>query len=271
MQSTGISPTVSRTMIKSILVLTIASIVVSLVVTGFIMWMAGRTEALPLALSIAGLCPLAVTPVGTYVIFRQTLKLEAAHNSLTEAHHSLFEVHARLKAAHMDLEHRVSHDSMTGLANRDAFLERLSEAKRLSGQGFLLMIDADRFKQINDDYGHDAGDRALVAVADAISRSIRATDFGARIGGEEFAVILCGAGREDAGIIAERVRVNVENTSFITAEGKQLSVTVSIGGASFGPQSRSKEIMRVADSQLYEAKRSGRNLVCIGNEDTRAA
>ena len=271
MQSTGISPTVSRAMTRKIVFLTLVSVVLSSLITGFILWMAGRTASIPLGLSIAAFCLLAVTPLATYMFYRQTLELEAAHRALGEAHQNLFEVHAKLKATHRDLEHRVRHDSMTGLANRDAFLERLSEAKRLSDQGFLLMIDADRFKQINDDYGHDAGDRALLAVANAISQSIRATDFGARIGGEEFAVILCGASREDAVMIAERVRTNVEHMAFTTAEGEQLKVTVSVGGAVFGPKSRSKEIMRAADRQLYEAKRNGRNMVFISSEQPRAA
>jgi len=271
MQSTGFSPTVPRAMTKKIILVTIVAVVLSLLTTSLIMWMVGRTAPVPLALFIAGACPLAVTALAAYLFYRQTMELEAAHNELSGAHQSLFEMHAKLKAAHMDLEHRASHDSMTGLANRDAFLERLSEAKRLSDQGFLLMIDADRFKQINDAYGHDAGDRALFAVANAISQSIRATDFGARVGGEEFAVILCGASREDAVMIAERVRTNVEHMSFTTAEGEQLKVTVSVGGAAFGPQSRSKEIMRAADSQLYEAKRNGRNMVFIGSEQPRAA
>lgn len=271
MQSTGISLTVSRTMTKKLIFVTTIAVVVSLLMTSVIMWMIGRTAAMPLALFIAGASPLAVTPLVACLFYRQVMELEAAHKALSQAHQSLFDVHDKLKAAHMNLEHKASHDSMTGLANRDAFLERLSEAKRLSGQGFLLMIDADRFKQINDVHGHDAGDRALLAVANSISQSIRATDFGARIGGEEFAVILCGARREDAVMIAERVRTNVEHMSFTTAEGARLRVTVSIGGAAFETQSRSKEIMRAADSQLYEAKRNGRNMVFIGSQQPRAA
>lgn len=271
MQITGISPTISRAMIKKIALLTTGSVVISLLITGTIMFLVGATGAMVLALSIAGFCPLAVTPLATYVFYRQTLELEAAHKALGQAHQSLFEIHVKLQAAHRDLEHRANHDTMTGLANRDAFLERLSEVKRASDQGFLLMIDADRFKQINDDYGHDAGDRALLAVANAISQSIRVTDFGARIGGEEFAIILRGADREDAVMVAERVRFNVEQMSFTTAEGEQLRVTVSIGGAPFDSQSRSKEIMRAADRLLYTAKRNGRNLVLIGSEMTRAA
>ena len=205
------------------------------------------------------------------MFYRQTLELEAAHRALGEAHRNLFAIHAELKAAHRNLEHRANHDGMTGLANRDAFLEHLSGVIGSSRRGYLLMIDADRFKQINDVHGHDAGDRALQAVADAIAGSIRAGDFSARIGGEEFAIILVGASGQDAEVIAERVRANVEKMTVTTAEGRQLKVTVSIGGAAFGPPSRTKDIMRAVDARLYQAKHKGRNLVCIDREATRAA
>jgi diguanylate cyclase (GGDEF)-like protein len=271
MQNTGKSPRISRAMIKKITVLTLGSVVVSLLITGSIMHLIAATGSMALALTIAGFCPVLVTPPATYLFYRQTLELEAAHVALGEAHKNLFAIHAELKAAHKNLEHRANHDGMTGLANRDAFLQRLSDIKRSSDRGYLLMIDADRFKQINDMHGHDAGDRALLAVANAISGSIRSVDFGARIGGEEFAIILRGASAEEAYMIAERVRGNVEKMSITTAEDKQLSVTVSIGGTAFGPQSRTKEIMRAADSRLYEAKRNGRNLVSIDRKVTDAA
>lgn len=271
MRNSGRLPTISPAMIRKVTLLTAGSVVLSMMVTGYIMYLVGATGAMPLALTIAGLCPLLVTPPATYVFCRQTLELEVAHQALHEAHMNLSEIHAKLKAAHKDLEHRATHDGMTGLANREAFLERLSEFKRMSGEGYLLMIDADRFKQINDEHGHDAGDRALLAIARAISGSIRGSDFGARIGGEEFAVVLRGAGSEEALMIAERIRASIEQMSITTAEGKSLSVTVSIGCAAFGPRSRTKEILRAADSRLYKAKRTGRNLVCIDGEVTHAA
>ncbi|MBC7283234.1 MAG: GGDEF domain-containing protein [Hoeflea sp.] len=259
-------------MTKKLFLLTAGSVVLSLLVTATIMYLIGTgSGGMQVALSIAAFCPLLVTPPATFVFYRQTLELEAAHEALGEAHKNLFAIHAELKAAHKNLEHRANHDGMTGLANRDAFLQHLSSIKQSSGGGYLLMIDADRFKQINDVYGHDAGDRALLAVAEAISGSIRTVDFSARIGGEEFAIILGGATSEDASIIAERVRANVEKMTITTAEGAQLSVTVSIGGVAFGPQSRTKDVMRAADARLYDAKHKGRNLVCIDGRAARAA
>lgn len=271
MQNTGTPPKTSRTMIKKIALLTAASVVVSLLMTSFIMWMLGETSALPLGLSIATACPLAATPLAVYLFNRQTLELEAAHKALGEAHRRLSEVHARLKDAHRDLEHRANHDSMTGLANRDKFLARLSELKRKADSGYLLVIDADRFKQINDLHGHEAGDRALLAIGQAISGSIRATDLGARIGGEEFAVVLNGTSREEAAATAERIRARVEEISLTAADGTPLKFTVSIGGAPFSPQSRTKDVMRAADNQLYEAKRNGRNQALVVVGTVRAA
>lgn len=271
MQKTGLKPTFSRAMTKKIGLLTSTSIAISLLITSFIMWMADRTEAMPLALSIAAFCPLMVTPCATFVFYRQTLEIVAAHKALDEAHKNLSVVHAKLKDAHRDLEHRANHDSMTGLANRDKFLARLSELKRRAGSGYLLVIDADRFKQINDQHGHDSGDRALLAVGQAISGSIRVTDLGARIGGEEFAVVLSGADRSAALATAERIRASVERISLTSADGAELKITVSIGGAPFDPHSRTKDVMRAADGQLYEAKRNGRNQSLVAQPDVRAA
>lgn len=271
MQSTGTPPKISRAMIKKMTLLTGGSVVLSLVITSIIMMLLDQPAGLPVALGIAGFCPLLVTPLATYFFCLQTLELQAAHKALSEAHHRLSEFHTNLKVAHEALEHRASHDAMTGLANRDRFLSRFSEFKRKSDTGYLLMIDADHFKRINDLHGHDAGDRVLLAVGQVISGSIRETDLGARIGGEEFAIILRGASTEEALIIAERIRAGIEQISLATADGELLKVTASIGGVPFDPQSRIKQVMRAADSKLYEAKRNGRNRVVIDKALTRAA
>ncbi|WP_081964109.1 GGDEF domain-containing protein [Hoeflea sp. BAL378] len=272
MQSPGRSPTISRAMIRKIGVLTVGSVALSVLITGMIMLLLGAgPDGTRLALTIAGFCPLVVTPPATFLFYRQTLELELAHQALHEAHRNLFAIHAELKAAHERLEHRASHDGMTGLANRETFHERLSEIKRGAGRGYLLMIDADRFKQINDEFGHDAGDRALLAIAGAISGSIRPTDFAARIGGEEFAIVLRDAGVEETLLIAERVRANVERMSVTTADGTPFKVTISVGCAAFAGASHTKEIMRAADRALYEAKGGGRNQVRIETSVTRAA
>ncbi|WP_171904835.1 GGDEF domain-containing protein [Hoeflea olei] len=228
-------------------------------------------EAHRLAFLIALFCPLLIAPPATFVFFRQTAELAAAHEALRKAHENLFAIHAELKSAHRSLEHRASHDGMTGLANREAFQARLDELKAAGEHGYLLMIDADRFKQINDEHGHDGGDRALLAIAEAISAAIRPGDFAARIGGEEFAVLLRQVGGEQAGQIAEGLRARVEAVRVATVEGTSLQVTVSIGCAAFTAQSRIKDDMRAADRMLYDAKRDGRNRVRITPGITRAA
>ncbi|MDF1608288.1 GGDEF domain-containing protein [Hoeflea sp. YIM 152468] len=271
MQKPNISRKHIRTMIRKISIVTVASVLVSLSITATAMILAGMPGAMGLALSIAGLCPLVITPPASYVFFRQTMKLEAAYAALGEAHQRLFEFHLKLADTNRDLLHRASHDSMTGLANRDAFLARLTERMQHPDPGYLLMIDADRFKLVNDMHGHDAGDRALLAVAEAIARAIRNGDFGARIGGEEFAVILNGADREDALRVAERIRSNVEDMSITTAEGKKLKLTVSVGGSELASHASPDEVMRAADAKLYEAKRGGRNRVCVGQRISHAA
>ncbi|MDP3526707.1 MAG: GGDEF domain-containing protein, partial [Hoeflea sp.] len=124
MHTTGNQPTIFRMMMKKIALLTAGSMGVSLLVTGSVMYLVDATGAMGLALAIAGFCPLLVTPPATFLFYRQTLELEAAHRALHEAHRNLFAIHAELKAAHKNLEHRANHDGMTGLANREAFLEQ---------------------------------------------------------------------------------------------------------------------------------------------------
>ena len=262
---------VSPAVIKKIVKLTLFAIALSVPITAVIMYANGSSAGMPLALAIAVLCPVLVAPPVIYLFHRQGLALAAAHADLRIAHQQLFEIHLKLQNSHKELKHKASHDAMTGLANRETFLTRLSALRRKSDVGYLLMIDADNFKLINDEHGHDAGDRVLLAVAQSISSSIRTDDFAARIGGEEFAIILQGTSQEDATVVAERVRASVEQISVATAEGVKLRVTVSIGGSAFGKSRRCDQIMRAADLMLYQAKNSGRNQVCLQFINVRAA
>ena len=121
------------------------------------------------------------------------------------------------------------------------------------------MVDVDRFKAINDTYGHVVGDQVLQTIAQTLKETARATDFVARYGGEEFTVILSNAGQAEAAAIAERYRAAVENRG-IELENKTLSVTASFGLASsdsfpFGTPLES--ILRAADAALYTAKEQG--------------
>jgi len=278
MSQTGSTIRLLRAMAGNIVVITAVSALLSIMITATIIYLSGRLDIMPLGLSIAVTCCVLVTPPVTFLFQKQALLLEEAHVQLQEihgelagAHKQLSRLHDKLHDAYREMERRASRDGMTGLANREAFFRALSTMPRKHDRGYLLMIDADRFKRINDEYGHDAGDHVIRAIAEAISRSIRAEDVGARIGGEEFAVILRDAELDEANLVAERIRTQIEGHRTRTAEGRQLAVTVSIGGAPVDMRSTQEQVMRLADKQLYKAKNHGRNMVCITSEAARAA
>lgn len=177
-----------------------------------------------------------------------------------------------------------SRDALTGLANRRAFdLALAREIDRVARSGepaLLLTLDIDHFKRVNDTWGHAAGDLVLKAVAGALIDSVRPMDLVARIGGEEFAIILPNCGSAFGQTVAERVRRRVERMPVVVSPRQQIEVTVSIGGA-FAPQwVRSTPTLWVerADQQLYLSKSQGRNLVrlepaavsVVSNEERRA-
>ncbi len=161
-----------------------------------------------------------------------------------------------------------SRDALTGLANRRAFeLALAREVDRVARSGepaLLLALDIDHFKRVNDSHGHAAGDQVIRAVAQALLDSVRPMDLVARVGGEEFAIILPNCASSFGQTVAERVRRRVELASVaIGPRAKAVSVSVSIGGA-FAPQwVRSTPTLwkERADQQLYLAKAQGRNLV----------
>nr|WP_306667752.1 GGDEF domain-containing protein [Pseudoteredinibacter isoporae] len=156
-------------------------------------------------------------------------------------------------------------DSLTSLYNRlrlaEIFEREVRVAQRNEIALSLLLIDVDHFKQVNDRYGHDVGDRILIAVADLIREHSRQTDYGFRVGGEEFCLILSGAGLSAASGVAESLREAIENTEFTEGE-EHLSVTVSIGVAEFLLDANDLDgLYRCADQRLYQAKTEGRNRV----------
>jgi diguanylate cyclase (GGDEF)-like protein len=160
------------------------------------------------------------------------------------------------------------YDTLTNLYNRRHFEEKLgAETERSFARGTslsLVMLDVDHFKRINDTFGHPQGDTVLREIAALLKTSVRKKDTVARYGGEEFILILPEAGLEAASMIAERVRRSVEGSRFeIGPNG--LTVTVSLGIATFpnhSPKSK-EELVRMADEALYEAKKGGRNRLCV--------
>jgi diguanylate cyclase len=153
-------------------------------------------------------------------------------------------------------------DPLTGLPNRKAYDERLEQeivrSRRFQHPFTLLIWDIDRFKAINDRFGHAAGDKVLVNVALTLAESIRETDIAARYGGEEFATILCGADGQAALGVAEQIRQKIAQCGFNT-QGKPVAVTISCGLSEFRSGDTAHGIFERADKALYESKQGGRN------------
>lgn len=177
----------------------------------------------------------------------------------------------RLTQANRELEQIARQDALTNLGNRLFADERLREEfirYRTAEIPFsALLLDIDFFKSVNDSFGHETGDGVLRQIAAIIAGAVRASDFVARFGGEEFLVILPGTRLEQAAGVAEKIRAAVAAQSFADV-GR---VTISVGVATVESEQRNKEdIVRLADQALYEAKSQGRNRVCLWHSECAA-
>lgn len=166
------------------------------------------------------------------------------------------------------LEILATMDDLTGIYNRRRFMEILeneaARAQRYKRQLCLLMVDADHFKSINDNWGHDAGDEALRLLARTMKNNLREVDIVGRLGGEEFAVILPETVKEKAADVAERIRAAVESEVLMTSCGP-IKITVSVGGACSSEETINvEELLKQADQSMYRAKELGRNQVYFG-------
>jgi diguanylate cyclase (GGDEF)-like protein len=187
----------------------------------------------------------------------------------TLAHQSAVAISAA--QAHAAIEALSRTDELTGLANARAFKTRIAaevaRATRYDRPLALLITDSDALKRVNDQFGHNAGDRLLVAVAGALRREIRATDFIARYGGDEFCVLLPETNLIGAQQMAERLL-----TALATRDEDGNLCSVSIGIAAVESQiATADDLFRVADLALYQAKRLGKNRVEVGRADSLAA
>lgn len=165
-----------------------------------------------------------------------------------------------LKDAHKELEDLTIKDPLTGLSNRRHFDEVLAQeierATRYQHVFSIIMVDLDKFKPINDTYGHDAGDMVLKAVAMNLSTHLRITDLVARVGGDEFQVIAPEIDETHVGPLAEKIRHSVSDAS-VDFKGQALGVSCSVGVATFGVDaSEAGELHRIADQRMYEDKRA---------------
>ena len=175
------------------------------------------------------------------------------------------------------LKHVGLTDSLTGINNRRFFDQRLNEeisrSKRTASPLTYLLLDIDFFKKINDNYGHQTGDRVLIDVADIIKSQLRDTDVLARYGGEEFSVLLTNTSIDDALIIAERIREQVASMQYQHNNEQSITVTISIGMSELHIVNKNtedntdiiQELFTQADTALYVAKENGRNQTRIHN------
>jgi diguanylate cyclase (GGDEF)-like protein len=201
--------------------------------------------------------------------YRESRRMQ---RQLTEVNQDLVSSREALALAHTELEKRAEQlaraaatDPLTGVANRREFIGRFNDywndALRRRSELSLVLIDADNFKRINDVYGHAVGDVALCALAHTLQATLRQGTLLARWGGEEFIVVLPGAGDDAAAALGDRLRHAVA----AIAREDLPPLTISIGIASLGGRSleRPEQLFDEADAALYEAKAGGRNRVCI--------
>lgn len=231
---------INRRVVKSTAViagvLTAGSVLCTLIVMAF---EPSGGEHVALALSLAVLVPLiCATPVALFVA-SQSEKL------------------ATLNAR---LAYDAAHDSLTELPNHRAMFEALERQMDAGSEAALLLIDIDRFKQVNDSHGHHTGDEALKALARLFPEEAPANSLVARLGGEEFGVMIPGATLADAREVAELLRKRVEALEFSSPDGVPCPLTVSIGIDQLREEFRFFPL-RGADSALYAAKAAGRNRV----------
>ncbi len=176
------------------------------------------------------------------------------------------ELHRQVEAKNRLLEQLALTDALTNLPNRRAIedwaIRQLSAAARYGFEFWIVVVDLDHFKSINDTYGHEAGDRVLKKVAEILKSHSRKSDICGRVGGEEFLLSLSHASPENAKLVVERIRAELEVTKF-SFDGNTLVVTASFGVACFnGKNARDlDQIISYADAALYSAKRLGRNRI----------
>ena len=176
------------------------------------------------------------------------------------------ELAKELELKNISLSERVSIDNLTGIKNRYYFDERIKEevdlAKRQKASFSLLLFDLDHFKLVNDNFGHDVGDKVLKRVTDAVSKIIRSYDIFARWGGEEFVVLMPNTTEAEAVPAAEKIRKTVEDIIHPDIE----KITISIGIAIWEVDDDVDQIFVKADKALYTAKNQGRNRVIVYNK-----
>lgn len=202
-------------------------------------------------------------------LYHEELSIASVKNKANEITHfiGIKEDITTRKEMEAKLQKLASTDPLTGLFNRRVFLERLEQERAKLARlphysAVLLMLDLDYFKRINDVYGHATGDAVLIEFAEIARNTSRTIDVPARLGGEEFAILLSGADKNDALTMAERLREQVAEI-VIDHDVGPVQITVSIGAAIISVEDKNSEtVLHRADAALYEAKNRGRNQTC---------
>lgn len=193
------------------------------------------------------------------------------NNEMGELARTFNHMAEKLESNYTVLKDLAIHDGLTGLLNHHEFQKRLlweiKRAGRYKRGLSLLMMDIDRFKALNDTYGHQAGDKVLKAMGEHLRNAIRSSDEAARYGGEEFALIMPETPGETAFITAQRIGAEIARLPIAISECSTVNITVSIGVATFPQDAATKdELIAAADSRMYRAKRLGRDRVCQSPE-----
>ena len=237
-----------------VVAITVGSIVLSVAISAAVHASLG-VEMSGLAWAVTFACPALIAPTMSWWAFDLVLKVDRAHEQL------------RLQS---------TIDDLTGLYNRRYFMEKLREAiehARRDGTPFAVaVIDVDDFKRINDEHGHLSGDETLRQLTRTCARLVRDIDTLARIGGEEFALLLPATTAAEAEHVLERLRFSIA-AARVRLDERSLGITVSIGLTSPGPNARDVNgVLHEADAALYSAKRQGKNrLVAHGAEERQSA
>lgn len=186
---------------------------------------------------------------------------------LAEAEIQIFFGHTRHSQDHDKMYRRSMLDSLTGISNLRSFELFLSQSllrlNRYQSFVSLVLFDIDHFKNFNTQYGHPGGNEVLKWVAKQMAQLVRNEEMAARIGGEEFAVVLPQVPPEEAYEIAERIRATIEKQEILLQTGQRVKITVSSGIASTSNYQTGEWLMEQADQKLYQAKNQGRNCVVM--------
>ncbi|TYL46574.1 diguanylate cyclase [Marinomonas sp. IMCC 4694] len=205
--------------------------------------------------------------LGTFAIYKSAPSLPSEKDfELIHFASSLASIAIESFRAQEALEKRAYYDHLTGLANRGYFFQEyekaLNNAKKDATPLSIIMMDVDNFKRVNDGFGHKIGDVVLQKLAETCRSIVREGDMVARVGGEEFAILVPLTEQKDALKIAEQLRHEIERCSVLSAENQPVNFTVSMGVCSRGDTDNSvDELLNKADKALYRAKAAGKNCV----------